>query len=74
MIMKKEFEKRILSSVFIIPISLFFVLQGSVFFLFFLGILFLVTSYEWIKMIKKNQFILIKNDNFKLIVMYISKE
>ena len=55
--MIKEFEKRILSSVFIIPISLFFVLQGSVFFLFFLGILFLVTSYEWIKMIKKNQFI-----------------
>ena len=55
--MKKEFEKRILSSVFIIPIALFFVLQGSVFFLFFLGILFLVTSYEWIKMIKKNQFI-----------------
>ena len=55
--MKKEFEKRILSSVFIIPISLFFVLQGSVFFLFFLGILFLVTSYEWIKMIKKNKFI-----------------
>ena len=55
--MKKEFEKRILSSVFIIPIALFFILQGSVFFLFFLGILFLVTSYEWIKMIKKNQFI-----------------
>ena len=55
--MIKEFEKRILSSVFIIPISLFFVLQGSVFFLFFLGILFFVTSYEWIKMIKKNQFI-----------------
>ena len=55
--MIKEFEKRILSSVFIIPISLFFVLQGSVFFLFFLGILFFVTSYEWTKMIKKNQFI-----------------
>ena len=55
--MRKEFEKRILSSIFIIPIALFFVLQGSVFFLFFLGILFFVTSYEWIKMIKKNQFI-----------------
>ena len=55
--MIKEFEKRILSSVFIIPIALFFVLQGAVFFLFFLGILFLVTSYEWIKMIKNNQFI-----------------
>ena len=59
--MKKEFEKRILSSVFIIPIALFFVLQGAVFFLFFLGILFLVTSYEWIKMIKKKYRINEKN-------------
>jgi len=55
--MKKEFEKREKIRNFIIPIALFFVLQGAVFFLFFLGILFLVTSYEWIKMIKKNQFI-----------------
>ena len=68
--MKKEFEKRILSSVFIIPISLFFVLQGSVFFLFFLGILFLVTSYEWIKMIKKNQFIRIIGIFFLFISFY----
>jgi len=68
--MKKEFEKRILSSVFIIPIALFFVLQGSVFFLFFLGILFLVTSYEWIKMIKKNQFIRIIGIFFLFISFY----
>ena len=68
--MKKEFEKRILSSVFIIPISLFFVLQGSVFFLFFLGILFLVTSYEWIKMIKKNQFIKIIGIFFLFLSFY----
>ena len=33
--MNKEFEKRILSSIFIIPIALFFFLQGSVFFYFF---------------------------------------
>ena len=70
MIMKKEFEKRILSSIFIIPIALFFVLQGSVFFLFFLGILFLVTSYEWIKMIKKNQFIKIIGIFFLFLSFY----
>ena len=52
--MIKEFEKRLLSSFIIIPIAIFFIIQGSVFFTFFLSILFLATSYEWLKMIKKN--------------------
>ena len=52
--MIKEFEKRLLSSIILIPISLFFIIKGSIFFLFFLSILFLATSYEWIKMSKKN--------------------
>ncbi len=52
--MIKEFEKRILSSLILIPLSIFFVIQGSVIFIFFLSVLFLVTSYEWFKMIKKN--------------------
>ena len=51
--MKKEFKKRIFSSLVIIPISLFFIIQGSVFFAFFLSVVFLLTSYEWIKMCKK---------------------
>ncbi len=51
--MIKEFEKRILSSLILIPISIFFIIQGSVFFAFFLIIAFLLTSYEWIKMCKK---------------------
>ena len=51
--MKKEFEKRILSSFIIIPIALFFVIKGSTFFTFFLSIFFLATSYEWFKMTKK---------------------
>ena len=51
--MKKEFEKRIYSSIIIIPISLFFLIKGSVYFTFFLSILFLATSYEWIIMCKK---------------------
>jgi len=51
--MKKEFEKRIYSSIIILPLSLFFLIKGSVYFTFFLSILFLATSYEWINMCKK---------------------
>jgi phosphatidate cytidylyltransferase len=51
--MKKEFTKRLLSSIIIAPIALFFIIKGSIFFLFFLGIIFLITSYEWLKMSKK---------------------
>ena len=52
--MIKEFEKRLLSSIILIPISIFFIIKGSVFFIFFLSVLFLATSYEWLKMNKKN--------------------
>ena len=47
-----ELQKRILSSIVLIPISIFFIFQGSVFFIFFLSISFFVTSYEWLKMSK----------------------
>ena len=50
--MIKEIEKRILSSLILIPIAFFFVFKGSVFFIFFLSISFFVTSYEWLKMSK----------------------
>ena len=52
--MKKELEKRIYSSLILIPITLFFIIQGSVFLIFFLSLFFLATSYEWLKMNKKN--------------------
>ena len=51
--MKKEFTKRLLSSLIIAPVSLFFIIKGSVLFNFFLGIIFLVTSFEWLKMSNK---------------------
>ena len=51
--MKKELEKRILSSLILIPITIFFIIQGSVLFLFFLGLLFIITTFEWIKMSEK---------------------
>ena len=48
----KELQKRILSSIILIPIALFFIFQGTLFFSFFLSIFFLASSYEWIKMNK----------------------
>ena len=52
--MINEFEKRIITSLILIPLSIFFIIKGSIFFIFFLGILFLATIYEWIMMSKKN--------------------
>tara|TARA_B100000242_G_C42964856_1_gene447590 strand:- start:274 stop:912 length:639 start_codon:yes stop_codon:yes gene_type:complete len=51
--MKTELEKRILSSIILIPIVTLFIIKGSVSFLFFLCFLFIISSYEWIKMNKK---------------------
>ena len=48
-----ELKKRILSTLIIIPISLFFIIQGSFFFVFFLSCIFMVTIYEWHNITKK---------------------
>ena len=50
--MKKELYKRILSSIILVPLSFFFIIKGSFFFIFFLSIAFFVTSYEWLRMSK----------------------
>lgn len=55
--MNKELKNRIISSIFLIPLSLFFIVQGSLFLMFFLSLVFLVTSYEWFKMNKKKNLI-----------------
>ena len=68
--MIKEFEKRLLSSLILIPIAIFFIIQGSVFFIFFLSILFLATSYEWLKMNKKNNLLKILGIIFLLFSFY----
>ena len=51
--MSQELTKRILSSVILIPITLFFIIKGSFLFIFFLLICLSVTSYEWHMMSKK---------------------
>ena len=46
----EELQKRILSSIILIPLSFFFIIQGSFTFIFFLSLVLLVTSFEWLKM------------------------
>ena len=57
--MKQEIIKRILSSIIIVAIALFFIIKGSFFYIFFLSVFFFITSFEWFKMTKnKNYFLL----------------
>ena len=72
--MIKEFEKRLISSIILIPISIFFIVKGSVFFIFFLSVLFLATSYEWIKMNKNNDLLKLLGIIFLFISFYTTLE
>ena len=57
--MLNEVFKRILSSIVLIPIALFFILKGSYLFTFFILICFLITCYEWHTMSKKKPYYLL---------------
>ena len=54
--MKPEIIKRILSSIILIPIALFFIVKGSFFFTFFIATCFFITLYEWHMMSKKKTY------------------
>ena len=54
--MKQETIKRILSSIILIPIALFFMIKGSFYFAFFLITIFLIALQEWFKMSKKKMY------------------
>ena len=51
--MKSEIIQRILTSIILIPVALFFIVKGSYFFTFFMIIFFIVATYEWIGISKK---------------------
>ena len=72
--MIKEFEKRLITSLILIPISIFFIIKGSIFFIFFLGTLFLATTYEWINMTKKNNLLKFLGIIFLLFSFYTAFE
>ena len=57
--MNLEISKRILSSIIIVAIALFFVIKGSIFYMFFLSVLFFITSFEWLKMEKNKIYFLL---------------
>ena len=54
--MSRELTKRILSSLVLIPISLFFIIKGSFLFIIFLLICFGIIIYEWYMMSKKKSY------------------
>tara|TARA_Y100000591_G_scaffold302092_1_gene296886 strand:+ start:61 stop:711 length:651 start_codon:yes stop_codon:yes gene_type:complete len=54
--MSKEFLKRSFSSIILIPIALFFIIEGSFLFNFFISICFLISAYEWHMMTKKKKY------------------
>ena len=54
--MKNEFLKRFLSSIILIPIALFCIIEGSLIFIFFISACFLIIFYEWHKMSKKKSY------------------
>ena len=50
--MNKELQKRILSSIVLFPLALYFLYAGSFYLIFFTIICFFVSVYEWNKMVK----------------------
>ena len=55
--MKSEFSKRIVSSAILVPFTFFFIIKGSFLFTSFICLCFLISSFEWFKMIK-NKYVL----------------
>ena len=56
--MNKELKKRILSSIILMPIVIFLIINGSFLFNFLISICFFITLYEWHKMTRKNSYYL----------------
>ena len=48
-----EFKKRLLTSIIVIPLTLFFTIKGYFFFIFFLSVILLISIYEW-NLLSKN--------------------
>ena len=54
--MKSELIKRFLSSIILVPVTLFFIIKGSFFFKFFMVIFFIIAAYEWNGLSKKKNY------------------
>ena len=56
--MYNEITKRILSSIFLLPLTFFCIIKGSYIFYFLLGIIYLIASIEWHSMSKNKSYYL----------------
>ncbi len=54
--MKNEFLKRIFSTITLLPLVIFLIIKGSLWFLSFLLLCFFITSYEWYLMSRKKKY------------------
>ena len=54
--MSNEFIKRFLSSIILLPLAFYFIIQGSFFLIFFTVICFIVACFEWHMMSKKKSY------------------
>ena len=54
--MNLNLTKRILSSLVILPVTLYFIIKGSFLFILFLLVCFICTSYEWHMMSKRKNY------------------
>ncbi len=68
--MNSEVLKRIISSIILIPLSIFVIVEGSILFSLFLLLCFIVCMYEWCKMANKISILLI--GSAYLILSFIS--
>jgi len=57
--MKNETTKRIFSSLIMLPIALFFIYKGSIYFIFFLSISLLIGVFEWNHIAKKKSYLIL---------------
>ena len=64
--------KRILSSIILFSISIFFIIKGSFYFIFFLSILFLFSYLEWSNLNKKKYFLKFLGIIFLLFSFYLT--
>ncbi len=70
--MNMELQKRLLSSLIMLPIALFLILKGSIFFTFFLFVVFIATIKEWLDMCKKNKLMKFLGVIFLIISFYLA--
>ena len=70
--MNIELQKRLLSSLIMVPTALFLILKGSIFFTFFLFVVFIATIKEWLDMCKKNKLMKFLGVIFLIISFYLA--